>query len=550
MLRHPVDRSATLLRTYAGCSVGIGLLTLLLLAACANPVPPQGGPRDETPPQLDTAASTPNYQTNFRKQPIELAFDEWVQLDDIFNQLIISPPLPEKPEVKIKKRSVILTFPENIELRPDATYTINFGEGVKDLTEGNPAELRFVFATGEALDSLNLSGVVVDARSGEPVEEVRFMLYEDLADSVVYTERPFYAGNTDEAGRFEINNIKEGVFKGFALGDAGGKNYLYDSGEAIAFPDSFIVMSDTLPAPALRLRLFEETGNIRLLEEDTEQFGLVKLTYNEAVEDLRARSLDGPPLITQADGDTLKLWYAETRAKAWRLVVQRDTFPGDTVRVPARNSEAFLRQARLRRAGPEPNKVAPNKPYTLQFNHPLAQVDTNRLTLYADTTRNPVRPRIALDSITYLEMRVRTDWIEEAPYELVLLPGAVYDIFGLPNQDTIRQAFQVQPRKDFGNLLLTLNGLDSLEHYVVQLLNNNRIVAERQVAETTEYQEDFPLLPPAEYTLQVITDWNANGQWDTGNYETRRQPEPIYRQQLEQLRANWDVEARVRLGGG
>ncbi len=547
MPQHPVNRYAIFSGFRLGRTLAGVWLAAWLFASCANPIPPQGGDRDETPPQLDTAASTPNYQTNFSQQPIELTFDEWVELDDIFNQMIISPPLTEKPEVKIKKRTVILTFPEAVELRPDATYTINFGEGIKDLTEGNPAEIRFVFATGDELDSLNLSGVVVDALTGEPVEEVRFMLYENLADSVVYTERPFYAGNTDKSGRFEINNIKEGVFKGFALRDGGGKNYLFDSGEAIGFPDSLLVMSDTAAVPPLRIRLFEEAGSIRRLEEDTDQFGLIKLTYNGKVEGLSARSLNGPDLITQHDGDTLKLWYAEGRSDAWNIVVQRDTLPGDTLRIPARDNEAFLREARLRRTGPQPNKVAPNKPYVLEFNHPIAQIDTNLLTLYADTSRTVVSPRVELDSTAIRTVGVRTGWIAEAPYELILLPGAVYDIFGLPNQDTIRQAFQVQPRKDFGNLLLTLSGLDSLEHYVVQLLNNNQIAVERQVAETAEYQESFRLLPPAEYTLKVITDWNANGKWDTGNYDARRQPEPIYLQKLEQLRANWDVEATVRL---
>jgi len=549
MPRNPVKRKHSF-PNYFGKSLIASLLAGCLLASCANPIPPQGGERDETPPQLDTTVSTPNYQTNFTKQPIELAFDEWVELDDIFNQMIISPPLTEKPEVKIKKRSVILTFPESVELRSDATYTINFGEGIKDLTEGNPAEIRFVFATGDELDSLNLSGVVVDALTGEPVEQVRFMLYENLADSVVFTERPFYAGNTDKSGRFEINNIKEGVFKGFALLDGGGKNYLFDSGEAIGFPDTLLTLSDTVVLPPLRIPLFKEAGDIRLLEEDTEQFGLIKLTYNGNVDELRARPLNGPDLITQRDGDTLKLWYAQAPADAWNVVIQQDTFPGDTIRVPTREEEAFLRDARLRRTGPEPNKVAPNKPYALSFNHPLATVDTNLLTLYADTTRTVVRPRIAIDSSTFRTFTVRTNWTAEAPYELVLLPGAVYDIFGLPNQDTIRQSFQAQARKDFGNLILTLNGLDSLEHYVVQLMDNDNVVLERQIAETTEYQESFQLLPPAEYTLRVVTDWNANGQWDTGDYANQRQPEPIYLQKLEQLRANWDVEATVNLGGG
>ena len=286
-----------------------GLLSFMLFTslflACANPIPPAGGDRDETPPQIDTAGSTPNYQTNFSKQPIEVTFDEWIELNDIYNQVIVSPPLSENPEVKIKKRTVIFTFPEGEELRPNATYTINFGEGIRDLTEKNPADVRFVFSTRDQLDSLSMSGLIVDALTGEAAEGVLFLLYENLADSVVFTERPFYFGKTDKAGRFEINNIKEGVFKGLALKDEGMK-YLFDSEEAIGFPDSLITINGE-SSPKLEIRLFEEAGALRLLEEDTEQFGMVRLTYNQTAEDLRVRSSNGSPLYTTYDKDTLRV---------------------------------------------------------------------------------------------------------------------------------------------------------------------------------------------------------------------------------------------------
>ena len=233
------------------------LLLQLLWFNCATPVAPDGGPKDEIPPALDSVGTTPNFQTNFEKQRIELTFDEWVKLDDVFNQVVISPPLQKKYVTSIKGKTVRFEFDEEEVLRDSATYTINFGEAVKDLTESNPAEnLRFVFSTGDFLDSLEMSGMIVDALTNEPVEKVLFMLYENLSDTVVRTDLPFYFARTDKSGRFTIRNIKSGTFKGFALLNDFG--YTFDQpNEQIGFPDEFILINDTIENN-IKVKLFQE----------------------------------------------------------------------------------------------------------------------------------------------------------------------------------------------------------------------------------------------------------------------------------------------------
>lgn len=524
-------------------------ILIFLFSQCANPIPPEGGVRDETPPQLDAAESTANYQTNFEKQPVVFTFDEWVELDDPYNQIVISPPVDRSEfEVNIKRRSVIFEFAEELQLREAATYTINFGEAIKDLTEGNAADyLRFVFSTGDQLDSLSLSGTVVDAKTGEPVEEVFFMLYENLADSVVRTERPFYFGKTDEAGRFQISNIKEGTFKGFAILDEG-QRYVYDQNtEQIGFPDSLITLGDAAAAPEVRIRLFQERLAPRILEEDLDEFGLIRLAFNKPPSGMEITTPTGPPLIVDYERDTLKIWYAEEQTEPWRLVVQKDTLLNDTLSIPAVESTGFLESAVLERAGGSGASIAPNDSFKLRFNHPISLLDTTRITLWEDTLRTRLSPELVIDTLSRRELSVRSRWQEGVPYELELLPGALYDIFGIPNADTIVQEFRIKLRKDFGNLNLTVNGLDSLSNYVLQLRNGDKTVRQRLLTNSSTFEERFTLLPPATYTLRIITDWNGNGQWDTGHYDAQRQPEPIFLQELEQLRANWDLEAEVTL---
>ncbi len=203
-------------------------MPFLFIQSCANIVAPTGGAKDEVPPKVIEEKSTPNFQTNFKKQRIALTFDEWIKLEDVFSQVVVSPPLEEQPQVTQDGKKVIFEFGKKEILRENATYTINFGAAVKDLSEGNVAKnLRFVFSTGAIIDSLTVRGRVVDAQTGLPTEGVVLMLYDNFADSVVRKIKPFYFGRTDKNGEAIIDNVREGKFKVFALLDKD-LNYLYN----------------------------------------------------------------------------------------------------------------------------------------------------------------------------------------------------------------------------------------------------------------------------------------------------------------------------------
>ncbi len=547
---------ASIFRISAARFLAGGMLSLLLtaglLSGCANTIPPEGGPKDETPPAMDTAKSTPNYQTNFSKQLIELTFDEWVSLEDIGTQIIVSPPLEYPFDARLRGRTLRFRFAEEEVLREKATYTINFGESVKDLTEQNPAEdLRFVFATGDELDSLELSGTIVDAITGEPQEDVLFLLYDNLADSVVRTQKPFYFGNTSKDGRFRISNIKDGTFKGFALKDSGSK-YLFDqSTEPIGFPDSLITLAPNRQTE-LTIRLFEEARPLRLVDADTSNFGLVRLVFNQPPEtlDIRAEGVSQDPAY-EFDRDTVRVWYGQQEPQPWFLYLQQDSTFSDTVRVPAGLPEEWLDQSPLVVKSSGPAAIRPNQPLELRFNHPLAEIDTNLVSLTADTTRTPVSPNFSIDSTDRLQLNLANRWVETLPYQLEILPGAVIDIFGIVNADTIRKDFKINPPRAYGNVIVNASGLDSLHQYVFQLNGKDgNTISEIVVSNKSEVQHRFSLLNPGEYILRIIADRNRNGRWDTGNYDDKRQPEPIILDPLDQLRANWDLEKRVALPEG
>lgn len=540
-------------------SYGLCLRYLLLviiayaIQSCANPLAPTGGPRDETPPSVIVEESSPNFQTNFEKQRIELTFDEWVQVSDIFQQVVVSPPLDKPLDISLRRRTVRVDFADDEVLKEDVTYTINFGEAVKDLTERNPAEnLRFVFSTGDYLDSLQIGGTVIDAITAEPKENIRVMLYENLSDTVVRTERPFYFAKTNKEGKFLIENVKAGTFRGFALEDSD-LNYLFNqANEAIGFPDTLLEM-DGDTTKKLNIRLFTEAQPYRIQDVDSTIYGLLKVNFNQNPE---ATKLDlaydtiGQQVIYEFDKDTLKVWYDQNDRRNWSLYLRQDTLMRDTILVRPGIRSTYLEETNFEvKSGGTPKRFKPSTPIVLNFNQPIQAVDTALLFLYEDTLKTRIQPEITFDTLAKKQLRLDHTWKEGMPYLLEILPGAITDLYGLTNQDSIVKDYQANLYKSFGNLNLTIVDLDSTEQYIVELLGrSDALISTWLISGTTADQRMLNTLSPAKYTIRIITDSNKNGRWDTGHYDTQRQPEPIYKRPIEEVRANWDVEATVRLG--
>ena len=218
------------------------IFALVLFAGCAKIGNPTGGKKDVAPPVLISSKPL-NYSTNFNSQKIEMEFDEFIALKNVNKELIISPPLPKKPDVRIKNKSIVIDLKND--LRANTTYTLNFGVAITDNNEGNPlTNFEFVFSTGDYLDSLSVNGTVLNAFNHLPSKESIIVgMYDQSEDSVPMKTIPVYVGKTDEEGNFQINNIKADTFKLFALKDLN-SNLLFDlPSEEIAFIDTLITLT-------------------------------------------------------------------------------------------------------------------------------------------------------------------------------------------------------------------------------------------------------------------------------------------------------------------
>ncbi len=525
----------------------ISITGLLLWQACANPITPTGGPKDVTPPQIDPDNSDANRQTNFTGRYFELTFDEWITLTDAFNQIVVSPPLEFTPEVTLQKRTVRFAFDEKEVLRPDATYIINFGNAVKDLNEGNPAkDLRFVFSTGDFIDSLSVQGSVADALSGDPVSDVIVLLYDNLADSVVRTERPFYFGRTDKQGRFRIENMKSDTFKVFALVDEN-FNYLYDTPtEQIGYIDSAIVVNDSV-SPVMFMQMFEETPPLRLLKKETKRYGRLTLVFNQPPDSTIELSFDS---VLQKhhiayEADSIHLWYQLTDSVNWSVYLQKDSLLNDTIELKPLSRTSFEKEAALKLAAAKLTDLHPSRPIALAFNHPLTSVDTSAILLLEDTLKTRIYPDIAIDDDPN-RLVFNHSWQPDRPYELLLLPNALTDWYGLRN-DSLSQSFKVLSADQFGTITLQITNVKKEMPYVVRLLKKTELVEERYFTADSIYTHQYTQLVPGVYSVRIIEDVNGNKRWDPGNYDLKTQPEKLYFRQLEELRADWEVESTMNL---
>jgi hypothetical protein len=222
-----------------------GILLIFLFAGCAKIGSPTGGPKDMNPPEY-LSGDPENRSLNFKDDQIDIFFNEYIQLKDQNREVIVSPPMNKKPAIRVREKSIRVTF--NEDLLPNATYTMNFGLAISDLNESNPLpDFEYVFSTGSTIDSLSVTGSVVDAFTNKPDDKAStlVLLYENLADSAPLLEIPRYYGRCNKYGLFAVNNIHADTFRIFAIQDAN-NNLKYDQGfENIAFSDSLIVVNSS-----------------------------------------------------------------------------------------------------------------------------------------------------------------------------------------------------------------------------------------------------------------------------------------------------------------
>jgi len=568
-------------------------LSILILFGCAQQVAPTGGPKDETPPKI-LSEIPKNLSTDFQSNQIVISFDEFIELKSPAEQVVISPPMLKSPSYQLKQKSLVVKFEQA--LSPNTTYTINFGEAIRDNNEGNVlANYTYVFSTGAHLDSMQVKGKLVDAITGEPEKDALVMLYKNDIDWLPLDTIPDFFTRSLEDGSFLIKHVGNQPYKIFALKDENA-NYRFDvREEKIGFIDSLIlpyaplmaVVPDTTvsdstavdsiasggkgslkqmvgtPIPNYTIQLFVETDTTQFLKKSyCEHFGKLVFVYNRPVKNLQIDMKGGyykkEWMLKDYNsiGDTITIWTTDQVPDTLRLLLDVGKADKDTVEIimKERTDELEVSRSSSGKAGIKKMKEKfaltakfnpqkgrspkPQTPLSLIWNHPATGMDLSRIKLYEDSVRvnydiNSADPALRKFDITYA-------WKKDKHYRLLVLDSAFSDLYQLWN-DTLETSFVGIDKEAFGELSLNITEAPKTQ-VVVELLNTANVVLERRPV-NNKGNVLFSRLDPGKYHVQVVRDLNGNGFWDSGLYSQKRQPEPIKIIQKDtEVRANWNME--------
>jgi len=522
----------------------------LVIFGCAKRGNPSGGPIDSIPPVLVNANPKLN-STNFDSDEIRLTFDEWVKLENIQDQLIISPPI-DKSSYEITPLSgvtkkVFLRFLDS--LNPKTTYTINFGNSIQDNNENNPLTFfSYTFSTGETIDSLFIMGNIRDAFDQETDDYISLQLYRVdslFKDSIIYSDKPTYISNTLDSTNYKFQNLKEGKYLLIALKDLD-NNYFFDPFyDKIGFMDSLII----LPRDSIiDLKLFKEETDLvwekpHFINSEKIGFGYYgRLDIDKIKIETNIPDSVNYVFTKEKDIDTLNLWLSKNSFDSLNFsLIESDTIKLTTVKFD-RKKDSLIDSLNL---SPKTiNIIHINESFKISSNIPVANVEDSLITVRdIDSLVIPFSTEI---NSQLNEVFISFDVSPSDKYNIFIKPNAIKDIRGGVN-DSINYNVVSQTLEDYGNIFLDILGGNNSK-YILQLLNaNNEIIREYKNAYSNSLYT-FNYVIPGKYTFRLIEDLNSNDVWDTGNYIKRKQPEPVYYFPSEiDVRANWDLNETFNL---
>lgn len=515
------------------------IMVVVLLSGCASTGTLTGGAKDILPPVLDTVLSTPNRQLNFRPKQLNFFFDEFVEVRDPIKQVLVSPPLTYIPQVKHRGKRVTFTFDEKEALRENATYTINFGEAIVDFHEGNKlGNFAYVFATGPVLDSLNLKGKIVDALTGEPDPDMVVFLYDNLQDSVVRKEKPFYFARPDKSGNFIFQNVKSDTFRIFAVKDEN-INYKYDlPAEKIAFLDTLIVLNAAYNSE-IRLRSSLPKPKIKILSVNAKTYGKVNIAFNTSPpSDINYGFSSRMEIHTrELINDSLNIYY-ETSLDSFSIYVLNDT-----LKIKPKGKADFLKKAKLKRvyANNSP-QMLPGDSLVIKYNLPLKNIIKDKITVYDTIGQiDDISVDLAMDDKSII---IKYPWSPGESYVMDIDSAALKSYYGQSN-DSLALPFTILTPAKTGTLKLIVADLDSMFAYIINVKRDKNVIISENVSNKSKHQIVIKGLVPDRYNVEIIRDDNKNGQWDPADYWTKQQPEYFRLFKGDKLRENWETEMNV-----
>lgn len=575
----------------------------LLAAACANIGNPSGGARDEDPPVF-VMANPPQGAVNVDKTRINITFNELVNVKDAFTKVVVSPPSRQVPRVASVGKRVTVTFDS---LAPNTTYTIDFADAIEDNNEANKLQgFAYSFSTGETIDTLRISGMVLDSRNLEPRQGILVGVHSNLNDSAFVKTPLLRVAKTDDRGRFTIRGLKEGTYRVFALEDKDNDYKYANPEEDLAFYE--ITVTPTAERTEATDTVFNLLGEVdsvinrqrtRFLPNDIllrtfnsqirpqylskyERIDTTKLffkfnTRSDRLPDLSflnpdGETLDGAILERNATNDSLVYWLPERLVHTDSLRVVASYLRTDSTGGLSLTTDSL----RFYYNRPKPKKAKKsdkekkisvedsiknitldvkfsqtsqdvNMPVTIEFATPLVSLDTAAFHLEAynptDSLWRPVKDKYVLRQTDSVSPR---NFVVEYPwaYETKYrLTADTLAAVGMYGKPTRPLTHEFTTKKEEDYCSLSFN-IMGMDAGVPSFVE--LLSASDAVVRAEPVADNtvtFRYLAPGKYYARIIEDYNGNGEYDPGNYDLQLQPDlAYYYPKVVNIKKNWDKE--------
>jgi len=570
-------------------------ISLSILYACANPGTPTGGPIDVTPPKVIGSTPTENAIGN-QKGKIIINFDEYIKLDKPNEKVVVSPPQLQQPEIKTIGKKISINLLDS--LKSNTTYTIDFSDAIQDNNEGNPmGNYTFTFSTGTAIDTMEVSGTVLNAADLEPIKGILVGLHSNLNDSA-FSKTPFdRVGRTDSRGHFAIKGVARGKYHIYALADADQNFFFSQRSEQLAFNNDLIIPTcnqqtrqdtawvdsitvDTIiPKPYTHfipdniiLRAFKENINRHSLKKKErlipQKFTLTFSAPNKdlpKIKGLNFNEKDAFIIDTDDKKDSITYWVKDSvnykkdtlslalsymytdslnnlvpRTDTLNLISKQKTLTKQIEQKKKKKGEVPKIES-LPMQNHIPQEMDVYDYIYFDFEEPIRSVNRNAIHLKekVDSLYKDIPYQFERDSVNMRRYNLLYNWSPEKEYSIDIDSAAFVGQYGLVS-DKVKQSFKIHALKDYGDIYFNISGNICPTAFIELLDATGKVVRKMPLR---DHRASFYFLAAGKYGARLINDRNGNALWDTGDYGLKIQPEEVYYYpQIINLKVMWKIE--------
>ncbi|UKT63465.1 Ig-like domain-containing protein [Pedobacter mucosus] len=486
-----------------------------------------------------------NQTRNFIGKKITIEFDEYFKLNNEFKEFSISPDQEKSPVLKVRQKRLEVTLQDTLE--KNTTYTLNFGKSVVDVNEGNVAKnLSYVFSTGPEIDSLTMSGKIINALTAEPEKEVTVFILPLERDTLFGKKRPSIYTLSDSSGNYKLNNLRKGKYKVYALKESsgGGDKIYQQSNDEIGFIKDPIVIDKNIDN--VDMQTFKELApEFRILDRKLNNDGTILLSFSQQLKDPKITVTDPPNVDINKrikfskNNDSARIWLNDLSFDSVKLAIQDQGKILQIVNMTRGKKDTYTRDVTIT-DNIFSGKLNPYQNYTLNFTFPILTADPSKIVLLEDSVKR-TNFELIKDSTDFLKYYIKYPWKNKRTYALKFGAGAFTAIFNAKNKE-INKGFRLEATDTYTTLIYNVSVPDTSKSYIVQFLSEKKeIVKSFPISKNTKLR--FAQYPAGKYMIRIIYDNNKNGIWDTGNVKAGTQPEEVwYLKALLDLKPNWERE--------